>query len=173
MITRGEKGEGLDYSRSKPFGHLNSEWSDEGKGEENQGAPLPQTAWWEPGPCSVKLGGCTKGNRRTLLSPAFQMAHRKDGVPVRSPLPCISRVPNELQSLAPLYPDTSGFGATPCSPSRSPLLATDNTQDPVASVRNFSHPHIHLCSQLCPVVPRKCRLCSQKQEPSVGLFGVY
>lgn len=55
---------------------------------------------------------------------------------MRPQLPCISRVPNELQSLGPLYPDSWGFGAAPSSPPHPPLPlpATDNTQNPAPSL---------------------------------------
>lgn len=80
---------------------------------------------------------------------------------LRPQLPCLSGVPNEQQSPGPV--DAPGFGAASLSTCPPPLPVTDNPDDPTCSLRDVSHPQIHLCSQLCPVVPRKCDLCVMKR----------
>lgn len=70
---------------------------------------------------------------------------------LRPQLPCPPGVPNEQQSPGPV--DAPGFGAASLPSCPPPLPVTDNPDDPTRSLRNVSHPQIHLCSQLCPVLP--------------------
>lgn len=80
---------------------------------------------------------------------------------LRPQLPCLPGVPHEQQSPGPI--DPPGFGAASLPTCPPPLPVTDNPDDPTCSLRNVSHPQIHLCSQLCPVVPREGDLCVMKR----------
>lgn len=109
----------------------------------------------------MKLGGSSKGAGGTCPSLVSKMVSKVDGVLLRPQLPCISRVLKEQLSLGPIA--SLGFGAG-FQPTCPPLLpVTDNPDYPSCSLRNVSHPRIHLCSQLCPAVPRKCHLCARKR----------